>query len=811
MEVIMAKKENYQVARDGTLVPCVWELAFSLRNKSPQEAAAKLSAYLTAHGATEPEIEEAFSELRKHSLLSLSDEERVSPDRGLLSMCGSVKDCREACSLLLGNGGESSYCAICPVNERLGGVYTNALYADETALLGMLYVLAGDDETREILQIGDAGQLALLFSSNLFVKTYERRHVFPVPYILSYALYLMTKNRIYVNTENTDALCDSVVSILTSREIPNVGLINDVSRLFLDQTVRDYADRLCESVRYRDVDYLAAFRVLDLCGCKAYDEKRSVLIGEYEENRLNRFLDGADIEVDGLGDKPSIEPVVSESVPSETVSAERTEETIADSKDAPPSEEVVVTPISDDEGVVSAPGSLSGIKTANRSVDVPRYDNGITIVPLSSTGNPVTGCIVGSDGLINPYVSFGDSVQKPTEVPGLTPFTLAVSLESTSFYTVEYAICNQEEGFLLYIYQRRCTIFVGRSDWDYYTVVLATFRRVLPRKLTMFAAPLIDYVSRMGETLHRGIIPVYDAYRLANHIKDTDELRVSDILLPDTEDLAAALRQYSMVWKRSKLEPKDMEEAILVASLYSSAVYAWECTGTRYPHLYHNGVTYRLGWTACRLRPNYVLMTLHLDREKTSAADRRRCYTAMLQRLGGGSAYLMRGLRLKSCDPDDGLAVFVPLSAYPWAHNFLFLRLGEVAQKLLGRNISVTEECLCRTAPVQKEAVKEVAEPATSENQSADSQPEKVANSSEKNVQTEKKPVRKRAKTSDQKVEAVLKDKKAMEKLLSELVKSAEPDELPPPDVRPIKEPASEKKVTAFARKKDDDMLDAAF
>lgn len=710
----MANQNTYNVYKDGALPPCLWELAFSFRSDAPEVAASKLCAYLTAHGATDKEIEGALAVIRSRGVLCLPEGQQVAPDRAFMSLCAASEDCREICSLILGSGGESAYCSICPVSKRLGGIYVNENEANEASLLAMMYLFASRDEAREIIELGERKELPHLFSSSLQVKTYERRRVYPVPYILAYALYLMCKSRVYVSTDSTDSMCDSIASILASREIPMVGTIEDINRLFLDEDVRLYVERLCQRVRYSEVDYSSAFRALDYCGCKAYNERRASILGEEMTERMIRFLGDEDFldepepasqGAEGVSSSPaaSDEPVASTEpveiddffdVPAS--SDDMAQSPASESEETPDAEAVVVSAITDDNiSASSSTATLANVKTATRSVSVETYDNGVYVVPLSSTGDPVDGCVVGSDGLINPYVSLGDSIKRPSGVPGLTPFTLAVSIESTPFYTVEYAICEQEEGFLAYIYQRRCTIFVGRSDWDYYNVILATFRRSVPKKLTMLAAPLIDYITRMGETLHRGIIPVYDAYRLKSGCSETDEVRIMDLLLPGTADLADAMRQYSVIWKRTGLEAKDLEDAVHIAALFSSSVYAYAFTGTRYPHLYHNGITYQLGWVACRLRVNYVKINYHLDFEKTSSVERGRCYKAMLLRLGNGSAYLSHGLHLASCDADKGLSVVVPFSAYPWTHNFLFLRLGEVAKKLLGKNVNVTEDCVC--------------------------------------------------------------------------------------------------------------------
>lgn len=727
----MANTNDYQVFRDGALPPCVWELAFLFRKDPPLEAAAKISAFLTAHGATEKEIEEAFRALDGRGLLSLSENESVSPDRSLMGLCNSASECREICTLLLGDGSDASYCSICPVCARLGGIYTNGNQEGEAALLSLLYSCASAGDSREIIVLGETGQLVTLFSSNQYVTTFDRKHVFPVPYLLAFALYLICDNRIHVSIESTDALIDSVVSILSSREIPIVGSV-DVARLFADEGVRNYVDELCKTVRYREVDYSAAFRSLDLCGCTVFNEHRSTMLGEEGTNKLDKFFSFEDFDVEnasaGISSGTETSSTTDEKLPENASpeqvkedAVERNEEASADgscggsdqtsndsSVNTPQEQAIVVSPINDENVDSSAQEALVDVKTAVRSIDKPRYDNGTFIVPLSSTGDPIGGCIVGKDGLVNPYVEYGNGVQRPSEVYGLTPFTLAVSLESTRFYTVEYAICNNEEGFLLYIYQRRCVIFVGRSDWDFYTVVLASFRRSLPKKLTMLAAPLIDYLTRMGEPLHRGIIPIYDAYRKAENVPADKIVRITDILLPETENLAAALRQYAMIWKETGLDTKNIEDDVFVSAVYSSSVYSYEFTGTRYPHLYHDGISYGLGWSHSRLRANFVKMTFHLDREKTSSAERARCYLHMLIRLGNGNAYLLRGLHLASCDPVEGFSVVVPLAAYPWAHNALFLRLGEIAFSLLGKHVGVTETSKCVMDKQKKEPASDV-------------------------------------------------------------------------------------------------------
>ena len=779
----MANSNDYQVFRDGTLPPCVWELAFSFRKDPPLEAASKIAAFLTAHGATEKEIEDAFRVLNGRGLLALSEDENVSPDRSLLALCKSSSECREVCSLLLGDGGDASYCSICPVCARLGGIYTNANLEGETALLSLLYSCASAGDTREIITLGETSQLVALFSSNLYVTAFERKHVFPVPYILAFALYIVCDNRIHVSIESTDALIDSVVSILSSREIPVVGSV-DVERLFRDEGVRAFVDGLCKTVRYREVDYGKAFRAMDLCGCTVFNERRATMLGEEATDKLGKFFDFDEFDLEPEDKTVSSEDDYNdakEASEQENVSSEESAEagghSEAVSEEAPSASEgtsteqaVVVRPISDENADSSAREALVDVKTAVRSVDKPCYDNGTFIIPLSSTGEPVEGCIVGKDGLINPYVSIGEVVQKPSDVYGLTPFTLAVSLESTRFYTVEYAICNNEEGFLLYIYQRRCVIFVGRSDWDYYSVVIASFRRNLPKKLTMLAAPLIDYLTRMGEPLHRGIIPVYDAYRKAENVSPEKTVRITDILLPDTENLASALRQYAMIWKETGLEAKDMEDDVFVSAVYSSSVYSYDFTGTRYPHLYHDGVFYGLGWIHSRLRTNYVKMTFHLDREKTSAAERTRCYRQMLVRLGNGNAYLLRGLHLASCDPVEGFSVVVPLAAYPWAHNTLFLRLGEIAYAVLGRHVGVTETSKCTMDKQAKGSLS-----------TAPAEPKKEA---------EQKPEDVSMKQADAPAEP-----------------EAEDEELPPPDKKP-KRTAPEKKASSSVRVKRKDSFD---
>ena len=780
----MANKNDYQVFRDGTLPPCVWELAFSFRKDPPLEAAAKLSAFLTAHGATEKEISEAFRVLDGRGLLSMQ-EESVSPDRSLLALCKSASDCREVCALLLGDGGDASYCSICPVCARLGGIYTNANYEDETALLTLLYSCASVGDVREIITLGKTGQLVTLFSSNQYVTTFERRHVFPVPYLLAFALYIIVDNRIHVSIESTDALIDSVVSILSSREIPAVGSV-DVARLFADEGVRNYVDAVCKTVRYREVDYSAAFRAMDLCGCTVFNERRATMLGEEGTNKLDKFFSFEEFDVvsgpksddaggdpDGAMEVPEPFDAVQQEKPAEAVENDRKSSADAETTDA--NEEtvseqaVVIRPISDENAEPAAKETLVDVKTAVRSIDKPCYDNGTFILPLSSTGDPVKGCIVGKDGLINPYVELGDGVKKPSEVYGLTPFTLAVSLESTRFYTVEYAICNNEEGFLLYIYQRRCVIFVGRSDWDYYAVVLASFRRNLPKKLTMLATPLIDYLTRMGEPLHRGIIPVYDAYRKAENVPADKTVHIKDILLPETDSLAAALRQYAMIWKETGLAAKDVEEDVFISAVYSSSVYSYEITGTRYPHLYHDGIAYGLGWSHSRLRANYVKMTFHLDREKTSSAERSKCYRRMLVRLGNGNAYLLRGLHLASCDPVEGFSVVVPLAAYPWAHNSLFLRLGEIAFELLGKHVGVTETIKCTMDKQTKEALTKAPE--------TEKKPQKEASEEESSMKTDETPDENEAEDGE--------------------------DELPPPDKKPQHAAPEKKSSPVKAKRKD--------
>ena len=687
----MAKNPNsLNIGRDSALPPCLFELAFRYRHDPAGEAASKLTAFLAAQGATEEDIEDSFSELRVKGLLEFPEGHSVEMNRELYAFCSESENCQQICSFLFtsGEGTEDAYCSICPITKRLGGVYLNAYEDEEAHLLAMLVSLMSAGQTDELHVLGVEKMLSTLFQSQVYVSVFERHHIFPIAYIIAYALYLMAESRIEVGTESADSMTESIVSILSSRNIPGCIPVNDYEKLFVDDNVRRYVEILQHRAYYREIDYVAAFRVLDARGCEVFKGRRGQFLGTSLPDTLVEFLNE---EVVWDTEPDTEEASQSDgSAPDEGAAHSQCEE--------PANDVVVVEPISDDNAPTESRTSLAEVRTATRSIDKAKLDGrGVWITPLSSTGDAVTGCIVGQDGLINPYVSLGDTIKRPKDVPGLTPFTLVISLESTQFYTVEYAICDGEEGFLLYIYQRRCTIFVGRSDWEYYLVVLASFRRSIPKKLTMLAAPLLDYLSRMGETLHRGIVPVYEAYRIKMRCQDEDVVKITELLLPDTQDLPTAMRQYSMIWKRTGLSAKDLEGAVCESALFSSSVYASAFTYTRYPHLYHDGISYRLAWNRCRLRADFVKMTYHLDRENTNPAERRKCYRAMLRRLGNGSLYLLRGLNLASCDPDNGLSVVVPMTAYPWAHNFLFLRLGEVARKLLGRDINVTEECVCGT------------------------------------------------------------------------------------------------------------------
>ena len=722
----MDTKKSYDVAKDGVSVPCLAEYAYMRRKEDNTETAAMLAAYLRACNATNDEIEEALSILNQRGYLTISENTPIAPDIENVKRFESSCDCVSAYNKLLRR--PSNLCVTCPAYGRFNPAgYANANIDEEADLLAMMFYSALNKDISEILDLGDANiaqqamTLSLLFPSAFVVEDDNRLFPLRLHLLLFFALYLWCRNGMDPCVDGSKSMAQGAASVLNGQTLPYFGAVKEIEKKLLSPIVRARLDIICEKIKYRDrLNYQNAFRLLEQCNCSVFASRKTDILGAAMSARVDAFTKVEPVIVDDDAQEQTAkneEPVVKPSdqkTKGEDVKEPSKEEPVVDpgkkdavntasepspeTKSEGASEDVVsVAPINDvgAEKEASSP-SLSETKTDARSVDKEIRDRGIVITPLSSTGKPYLGGVIGKDNLINPYVEYDEDILRPQDVEGLTPFTLAVSLESSAFFTVEYAICDGKEGFLCYIYKRDCTIFVSRSeaDWDYFNVIIATFRRSIPKKLTMLAAPLIDFVIRMGERLHRGIVPVYDAYRLSKHCSPTASVKISEILLPDTTTLAAAIRQYGMVWKRTGLAEADLTNAVDVASVYASSNYAYAFTGNRYPHLYHDEVSYQLNWQSCQLRKGFLFVRLALDPSQLSQEEALACYQALLSLLGFGSKHLIHQLRLLSCDAVNGFSYVVPLIQYPWSHNLLFIRVGSIARKLTGRNINVTEEVI---------------------------------------------------------------------------------------------------------------------
>lgn len=724
----MDTKKTYDVAMDGTDVPCIAEYAYRHRKDDSAEVAAMLAAYLRAFNATNDEVEEALGKLNQRGYLTISENTPIAPDMENVKRFESSCDCVAAYGKLINH--PSNLCKTCPAYARFNPAqYINANIDEEADLLAMMFCSALDKDVSEILDLGDAQtekqgmSLSRLFASAFIVEDDNRLLPLHLHLLLFHALYLWCRSGMDPCVDGAKSMAQGAASILNGQTLPYFGTVNGIENLLLSPVVRTRLDIICEKIKYRDrINHQNAFRLLEECSCTIFASRKTEILGAAMSARAEEFTRVEPVVIDDDTPKPSEKDTTSDK--KQTVqtkanaantepkdeSAVKPDEPSPVKEDAPSEEApqtevttvgtsedaVSVAPINDagTENEAAAP-SLSETKTDSRSVDKEIRDRGIIITPLSSTGKPYSG-VVGPDKLINPYVAYDEDILRPQDVDGLTPFALTISLESSTFYTVEYAICNGKEGFLCYIYKRNCTIFVSRSeeDWDYFNVILATFRRSIPKKLTMLAAPLIDFVVRMGERLHQGIIPVYDAYRLSKHFSPTANVKISDVLLPDTTTLASAIRQYGMIWKRSGLAENALADAVDVASVYASSNYAYAFTGNRYPHLYHDEVTYQLNWQTCQLRKGFLFVRLALDPSQLKQEEALACYQKLLSLLGFGSKHLLHQLRLLSCDAVNGFSYVVPLIQYPWSHNLLFIRIGSIARKLTGRNINVTEEVI---------------------------------------------------------------------------------------------------------------------
>lgn len=728
LEEKMDIKKSYCVATDGTAVPCLAEYAFQSRNEDPATVASVISAFLHAAGGTDANVDEVYGALRGQGYLDLEEGKLVASSQEHLRSFNATADCISAMTTLFNR--EPKFCAACPVCDRLRPhEYTNRYAEDERELLALLFSSALKGDYNEILNLGDpvaeqqTSALKRLFSSIIIVQDERSLVRFQLNYLLFYALYYWCKDQMPPNVENAESIAHGVISILESRQVPGYGVIKEsLVKYFLASESRKCLSALCDRIKYTDrQDPFAAFRLLDAYNIKVFsDDQRTSILGDAMLCQANglpaavepKFAEGSEEEAaepkasesTASSTKPTAtnadssstkqeataEPPVQSSSENGTTPKEQTAETV----DAAETDVTVASVNDDGVDKEATQPSLSKVKTEFRSVNHAVHDRGVSIEALSSTGKPYTTGVLGPDNLINPYVVLGTMVKLPREVEGLTPFTLAVTLETAVFYTVEYAICNKQEGFLCYFYQRNLMIFVSREDYDYFNVILASFRRSVPKKLTMLAAPLLDYLYRMGEVLHRGVIPVYDAYRLAKHYEVFELLPIKNILTPGTKSLPAAIRQYGMIWKRTGLTAADMEPAVNVASVYASSNYALTYTGSRYPHLYHDEVTYQLNWQSCQLAGGFLMVRLTLDPSQLTSAEIFSCYSELLQLLGRGIDHRVYGFRLLTCDVVSGFSYMIPLASYPWAHNLLFLRVGNIARKLTGRGINVTEDVM---------------------------------------------------------------------------------------------------------------------
>lgn len=712
----MDTKKSYSVMDDGIDVPCLWEYAFSQKSEDPAKVASELAAFLRSSGASRDDVVEVFTKLRGKGCLELSDEHSVDADPSLLNDFKQVPNCIAAMSFLQND--RPKFCSSCPAYEkiRLKG-YLNRDLGDETELLAMMFALATDGDTREILDLGSGSEynsqaVVSLFPSLFLIQNGIALVSFSLHYYLFYALYFWVTNGMTPCVDGAESMANGAVSVLENRSIPYRGNVTGLEALFASSIVRNHLAVICEKVKYRDrIDYAAAYRLLEKYDIDAYSDRKGSVILSSAAAFIGREPvivneDGSPVtEPEKKDDKAETAPKSeantapispeakdpADADPKQESQSAEPEQKAADAGSS--SEEPVTVKKVDDEAVAEGAdqASLSEIKTDVRSVNKAVRINGVVVAPLSSTGKPISG-LLGPDNMINPYISVGEEIQLPKDVDGLTPLTLAISLESTVFYTVEYAICNNEEGFLCYIYQRQCTIFVSRSDTDFFNVILASFRRSIPKKLTMLAAPLLDFLGRMGETVFHGIIPVYDAYRLANHYSPTEKVKITDMLRPGTDSLAAAMRQYGMIWKNTGLTATDLRPAMEVASVYAASNYAYEFTGNRFPHLYHNEVTYQLNWQECTLRKAFLKVTLRLDPSKLTEDETLRCYDKLISFLGHGNKHLHHSIRLLCCDAINGFSYMVAIASYPWIHNHTFIRIGTIARSLKGYGINVTEE-----------------------------------------------------------------------------------------------------------------------
>lgn len=336
--------------------------------------------------------------------------------------------------------------------------------------------------------------------------------------------------------------------------------------------------------------------------------------------------------------------------------------------------------------------SLAGAKSKQRAIGIKRVIAGRNIIPLSATGTPYSDGLCGPDGLVNPYVELSDEVFLPSQLSYFSVHALGFMLEAAETIAVEYAICGDKEGFLLYLHKDGIFVFISENDWDYFEVVLNEMHRSIPKKLTLLSAPLYDFVGRMGEHLCRGVVSLYDAYRYKNNIPVLDDVALEDALGKECSSITEAMRTYHYRWKLLEVDAGLMNDDACIAQVYGYSMYGYRFSGSRYAHLGHNEEGYVVSYAdSPKLRTGYFFFHLQLMNGDASLELLSLCYRKVINELGNGRKHAERDITLVDYAPERGITFVLPYINYAWAHNMMYLWLVRAYKKYVGQTAKILE------------------------------------------------------------------------------------------------------------------------
>lgn len=724
---------DYSVSTDGYHVPCLFPIVSQTSNLD--ENISMVYAFLKSKGASDDEVQDALRYLSRSGVIDYSDEELIE-DVEKLSLFKETP-CREIIKFL---SDTVACCTVCPISQGSNGVYLNGSLEEEFDTLAMLYTRYYAGDRSHIMALGEKKLLVGMFTGSCLTKCSYYRKAEPINYLVAYSLYVHARDNMAISYGCVEELCNGVAAVLHSGRIPNVGE-KDMTTIMEDPCVRAFLSPLIDKIRVgnysmqnverhmRASDYILPPEFIreHSTPASAIDSVATFLdlsaaavpptVNEANEPPVPKVpelvSESADVESapeiepekpvvssapdtdtnpEELGAAEQDESIAQDNAPKKTRKSQRaaTEDKKAERKqtDNAPTEPV------DDEYEEPAK-SLDSVKATLRAIGIRKVINGCSIVPLSSCGTPYVSGLCGPDGLVNPYVELSDEVLLPGQIECFSPHALGFILEASEAIAIEYAICNEKEGFLLYLHKDGLFVFISDNDWDYFEAVLAHMRRSLPRKLTLLSAPLYDFVTRMGEHTCRGVISLYDAYRFKMNSPLLSEVAIEEALGKSPTSLTDAMVGYHYRWKVLDVDAALLNDDACVAQVFGYSSYGYRFSGSRYLHLGHDKTGYVVSYAdSPKLRTGYFFLSFSISNEGVSLEQLARCYRKVILELGNGRKFAIRDITLVDCAPERGITFVLPYINYAWVHNTIYLWLVRAYKKYVGEGTVAVRESI---------------------------------------------------------------------------------------------------------------------